>query len=94
LADGTEFLNYFDKPDHKGRVVIFNYEVSENQYRRWMNDVAIENSDKITLVHLRGKRLPLIVRRVEDLVVSILKDLDAQTWILRSICTRLYRLRR
>ena len=82
LADGTEFLNYFAKPDHKGRVVIFNYEVSENQYRRWMNDVAIENTDKVTLVHLRGKRLPLIVQRVEDLVVSILKDLDAQTWIL------------
>lgn len=82
LADGTQFLNYFQQPEHKGRVVIFNYEVSENQYRRWMNDVAIENSDKITLVHLRGKRLPLIVPRVEDLVVSILKDLDAQTWIL------------
>jgi len=82
LADGTQFLNYFDQPEHKGRVVIFNYEVSENQYRRWMNDVSIENSDKITLVHLRGKRLPLIVQRVEDLVVSILKDLDAQTWIL------------
>ena len=82
LADNTKFLNYFQPPEHKGRIVIFNYEVSENQYRRWMNDVAIENSDKITLVHLRGKRLPLIVSRVEDLVVSILKDLDAQTWIL------------
>lgn len=82
LADGTEFLNYFGKPEHNGRIVIFNYEVSENQYRRWMNDVAIENTDKVTLVHLRGKRLPLIVQRVEDLVVSILKDLDAQTWIL------------
>ena len=82
LADGEKFLNYFDQPDHKGRIVIFNYEVSENQYRRWMNDVAIESSDKITLVHLRGKRLPLTVARVEDLVVGILKDNAAQTWIL------------
>lgn len=82
LADNTKFLNYFDKPDHKGRIVIFNYEVSENQYRRWMNDVAIENSDKVTLVHLRGKRMPLTVQKVEDLMVDILKDLDAQTWIL------------
>lgn len=82
LADGEKFLNYFEQPDHKGRIVIFNYEVSENQYRRWMNDVCIESSDKITLVHLRGKRLPLTVARVEDLTVSILKDLDAQTWIL------------
>jgi hypothetical protein len=82
LADGEKFLNYFDSPDHQGRIVIFNYEVSENQYRRWMNDVAIESSDKITLVHLRGKRLPLTVARVEDLVVGILKDNAAQTWIL------------
>lgn len=82
LADGKKFLNYFSEPEHPGQIVIFNYEVSENQYRRWMNDVAIENSDKITLVHLRGKRLPLTVSRVEDLVVSILKDLGAQTWIL------------
>jgi hypothetical protein len=82
LADGKKFLNYFSEPEHPGQIVIFNYEVSENQYRRWMNDVAIENSDKITLVHLRGKRLPLTVPRVEDLVVSILKDLGAQTWIL------------
>jgi len=82
LADGTKFLNYFNPPIHNGRIVIFNYEVSENQYRKWMRDVSIEHSEKITLVHLRGQRLPLIAGHVEDYVVSILREFDAQTWIL------------
>jgi hypothetical protein len=82
LADGTKFLDYFQEPIHPRRVVIFNYEVSENQYRRWMKDVAIEHADHVTLVHLRGERLPLISDRVQNLVIDILKDLDCQTWIL------------
>jgi len=82
LADGEKFLEYFQEPIHPRRIVIFNYEVSENQYRRWMKDVAIKHADHITLVHLRGERLPLISERVQRLVISILKDCDAQTWIL------------
>jgi hypothetical protein len=82
LADGTKFLEYFQEPIHPRRIVIFNYEVSENQYRRWMKDVNIKHADHITLVHLRGERLPLISDRVQKLVISILKDLDCQTWIL------------
>lgn len=82
LADGSKFLDYFQEPVHPRRIVIFNYEVSENQYRRWMKDVAINHSDHITLVHLRGERLPLISNRVQRLIISMLKDLDCQTWIL------------
>lgn len=82
LADGTKFLDYFQEPIHPRRVVIFNYEVSENQYRRWMKDVSIQHADHVTLVHLRGERLPMISERVQKLVIDILKDLDCQTWIL------------
>lgn len=82
LADGEKFLDYFQEPVHPRRIVIFNYEVSENQYRRWMKDVNIKHSDYITLVHLRGERLPLISDKVQRLIISILKDLDCQTWIL------------
>lgn len=82
LADNTKFLNYFNPPNHDGRIVIFNYEVSENQYRRWMKDVAIENSDKITLVHLRGKSVPMIADFVRNEMVELLKRLECQTWIL------------
>lgn len=82
LADGEKFLDYFQEPIHQRRIVIFNYEVSENQYRRWMRDVSVKHADHITLVHLRGERLPLISDKVQRLVIGILKDLDCQTWIL------------
>ena len=82
LADGTKFLDYFQEPIHPRRIVIFNYEVSENQYRRWMKDVNIKHADHVTLVHLRGERLPIISERVQRLVIDLLKDLDCQTWIL------------
>ncbi|MFZ9922862.1 MAG: AAA family ATPase, partial [Candidatus Nanopelagicaceae bacterium] len=82
LSDGTKFLDYFQEPVHSRRIVIFNYEVSANQYRRWMKDVDVKHSDDITLVHLRGERLPMISEKVQRLMISILKDLDCQTWIL------------
>ena len=82
LADEIKFLDYFQEPTHKRRIVIFNYEVSENQYRRWMKDVEIKQSERVTLVHLRGERLPIISDRVQRLIISILQDLDCQTWIM------------
>lgn len=82
LADEIKFLDYFQEPTHKRRIVIFNYEVSENQYRRWMKDVEIKQSERVTLVHLRGERLPIISERVQRLIISILQDLDCQTWIM------------
>ena len=82
LVDGIPFLNYFRIPEHKGRVVIFNYEVTENQYRRWMRDVSIQNRKDVTIVHLRGERLPIISQKVQDLMVGMLADLECSTWVL------------
>ena len=82
LADGQRFLNYFKPANHEGRIVIFNYEVSENQYRRWMKDISIENSGKVTLVHLRGKAVPMISDYVRKEVIETLQSLNCQTWIV------------
>jgi hypothetical protein len=82
LADGTSFLNYFKPAIHPGRIVIFNYEVSENQYRRWMKDISIENAGKVTLVHLRGKAVPMISDYVRKEVIETLQSLNCQTWIV------------
>jgi hypothetical protein len=82
LADGQRFLNYFKPANHQGRIVIFNYEVSENQYRRWMKDISIENSGRVTLVHLRGKAVPMISDYVRKEVIETLQSLDCQTWIV------------
>lgn len=82
LVDGGKFLNYFKPATHPGRVVIFNYEVSENQYRRWMKDVSIENTEMVTLVHLRGKSVPLRSDYVREQVIETLAKLNCQTWIV------------
>ena len=82
LADGSQFLNYFKPANHAGRVVIFNYEVSKNQYRRWMKDVAIEHKRRITMVHLRGKSVPIISDYVRKEIAELLANLKCETWII------------
>ena len=82
LADGERFLNYFDAPNHPGRIVIFNYEVNREQYRRWFDDVGIKNVEKVSLYHMKGSVVPLLVPHIQDLIVGVLKRLKAQTWIL------------
>ena len=82
LADGEKFLNYFEAPEHPGRIVIFNYEVNREQYRRWFDDVNIKNQSKVSLYHMKGSMIPMIVPHIQDLVVDVLKRFEAQTWIL------------
>ena len=82
LVDGERFLNFFKAPSHEGRVVIFNYEVGEGQYRRWLKDVSIKEVDRVTTVHLRGKSVPLKSEHVRDEVVEILRRLGCETWIV------------
>lgn len=82
LADGNPFLNKYGIEPHNGRIVVFNYEVDQRQYRQWVRDVNIANLDKVTLVHLRGMRMPLTTKRIEDYVVDLLADLNCHTWIV------------
>ena len=82
LVDDKPFLGKYGNQPHDGRVVIFNYEVSENQYRQWLRDMNIRNLDKVTIVPLRGLRMPLTTEYVEDWIVKTLADLECQTWIL------------
>jgi len=63
-------------------VVIFNYEVEPRQYRQWMREVGIINTDRVKLVHLRGLRMPMTSEFVQERVVDILKGFNAQTWIV------------
>jgi len=82
LADESSFLNYFKPAVHPGRIVIFNYEVDEQQYRRWVRDTKIKNLGKVTLIHIRGKSTPIISDYVRNHIIEILKRNECQTWIL------------
>jgi len=82
LSDGNEFLDHYDITPHTGRITYFNYEVDERTMRRWIRDAKIANTDKITMVHLRGMRLPITIPTVEDYVVDLLQASQTQTWIV------------
>jgi hypothetical protein len=82
LADGEPFLGRFDTTPVDGGIAVFNYEVGPEQYRDWMRDVAIQNTDKVHLLHLRGKRLPIGDPRVREWVTQWLRERDIKTWVL------------
>ena len=82
LVDDHPFLGKYGVNDHNRNVVIFNYEVEPRQYRQWMREVGIINTDRVKLVHLRGLRMPMTSDFVQERVVEILQGFDAQTWIV------------
>lgn len=81
IADNQPFLNkYHTTP--QGQTVIFNYEVEPRQYRDWLRQTNINNPNKVTLINLRGLRLPLTSPKIEDYVVNILTELNCETWVI------------
>lgn len=80
LADGEPFLSRFEVTPPDGRIAIFNYEVDERQYRRWLRDLGISNTDSVTVLNLRGYRLPVIHSHVEDWIVRWLTERDVRVW--------------
>lgn len=80
-ADGEPFLGRFEVRPHTGRIAIFNYELSQAQFDQWLEEAQIANPDRVSVLHARGYRLPLTVPRVEDWLVSWLRDHDTAVWI-------------
>lgn len=82
LADGDPFLGRFDVTIPDGRIASFNYEVSQGQYRRWLRNIGIVDQGRVSLLNLRGHRLPLTDPQVEDWVVKWLMDHNVKVWIV------------
>lgn len=81
-ADGVPFLGRYPVTPGVGRIAVFNYELSPGQYRRWLRETGIVNTDRIAVLHLRGHRLPLSASDVEDWIVGWLRDQDVSFWIV------------
>lgn len=82
LVDRRPFLGRFEVLRPPGRVVIYNYEVSEKQYRRWLREAGVENTDAVSIVNLRGQRAPLTSPYVEEQVTQQLRELECGVWII------------
>lgn len=82
LADGVDFLARFLVHTPAVNVALWNYEVSAGMYRRWLRDVLIKNTDRISVANLRGYSIPLLVPTVQDFAVEWLKSRAVHTWIV------------
>lgn len=74
LVDGEPFLERHIIRPPEGNVGFWNYEVSDRQFRQWLRDAGVRNSNRASVWNLRGWRLPLTVPFVEDLVVRWLVE--------------------
>ena len=63
------------------RVALMNYELSQNQYNDWLEQVGIVNTDAVSVLHLRGFRMDIRSERGEDWMVAWLKDNDVGLWV-------------
>lgn len=81
---GATFLGEFEcYPDPERPVVtIFNYEMSEAQFRRWLRRVGIRNTHNVNVVHLRGLSLPLALPNVRERVAKWLEESRTGLWIV------------
>ncbi len=82
LVDDEPFLGRFAVTPAAGDVAIFNYEVEQTQYRRWLREVGIVNTDRVHVLHLRGKALPMADARVRAWVAAWLRERGVETWVV------------
>jgi len=82
LADGDKFLGRFDVERPDGRIAVFNYEVSDGQFRHWLRRIGIANPDRVCVLNLRGFRMPIVHSLVEDWVTKWLIEHDVRVWIV------------
>lgn len=81
-VDGEPFLGQFEVSTADATVAVFNYEVDQKQYRRWLREAGIVNTDLVHVLHLRGKTLPLKSPRVQAWVTDWLRERNVGLWIL------------
>ncbi len=80
-ADRLPFLGRFEVTQHAGRIAVFNYELSRQQYDVWLEEAGIASPDRVAVLHLRGFRVPLTVPEVEDWVVAWLIEHEVSVWV-------------
>ena len=68
--------------NHPGRIAVWNYEVSDRQYRQWLREKNIHNTEQITILNMRGTRWPLQLDLVINETIQWLKTHNITTWII------------
>lgn len=82
LADGEPFLGRFGVHRLPGRVALWNYEVDERQYRRWLRSAGIGHPERVAVLNLRGQVLDLTSRIGAEYAVRWLGERECSAWCL------------
>jgi hypothetical protein len=84
LVDALPVLGrYACEPlDDDARVGIWNYEVSSPMYVRWLRDAGVRNTDRVSLLNLRGHSMPLRADVVRAYAVDWLVSHNVRVWVL------------
>lgn len=82
FADHIDFLGKYPVHPDSGRTAIFNYEVDDRLYRKWLRELNVDNTDQVSLLNLRGFRMPITVKYVEDWIVNWLGEHEITNWIV------------
>jgi hypothetical protein len=77
LLTGAPFLDRFDVEKIDGRVVALNYEVTGEQYARWMDDIGVPQH-RLFVVNMRGRRNLLATEDGRAELVELIRAQEAQ----------------
>ena len=78
---GEPFLDRFDVEKIDGRVVVLNYEVTGEQYARWMDDIGVPQH-RLYVVNLRGRRNLLADEEGRGELVELIRAQEGQLLIV------------
>ena len=82
LTDEQLFLNRFETHLEAGRVIWFNYELTEEQAQRWAQDMGISQASRAAYVGLRGLPNPLASDAGREWIVNFLKQNETAIWFI------------
>jgi hypothetical protein len=84
LVDGLPVLGRYgcEPLDDDARVGIWNYEVSTSMYVRWLRDAGVRNTDRVSLLNLRGHSMPMSADVVRAYTVDWLVSHNVRVWVL------------
>lgn len=85
LADGKPFLGQFETTPITGNLMIVNAEMTRRQFRKWLRESPIENTEKVYAYHVRDAGAAtgnLLDTGVREQLIQRLIEVDAQVLIL------------
>lgn len=81
LCDKEQFLGRFNV-NTDGNVALWNYELDAAMMVTWLKDTNLQHPEKLRLLNLRGKRVPLDTKYGQEWTIDWLRRNEVRTWII------------